>query len=150
MATGWYLAELVMEIVVEGDPRNVVHQNLTLVRADSADEAYNKALRLGRDGETSYNNPAGKHVEISFKGVSDLDEIYDELEDGAELTFRSRVDVSKGELESLVLPRERLRAFLPAKRAEGPDYASGEVISEVERRFGIKRPANGNTSEPKN
>lgn len=148
MASGWYLAELVMEIMVEGDPRNVVHQNLTLIRADSPDEAYDKALRLGRDGETAYDNPAGRHVEIRFKGISDLDEIYDELEDGAEITFHHRVGVSREELKSLVLPRNRLRAFLPAKRAEGPDYASGEILSEVGRRFGIKRPEDSDTSEP--
>ena len=144
MATEWYLAELVMEIQVEGNPRNVDHQNLTLVRADSAEEAYQKALSLGRNEETGYDNPAGKHVEIRFKGISELGQVYEELEDGAEIAFRSRVGISKEELDALVLPRNQLRAFLPAKRAEGPDYASGEIVAEVEKRFGITRPANGN------
>ena len=40
----WYLAELVEEITISGDPRNVVHTNLVLVRADSAAEAYEKSL----------------------------------------------------------------------------------------------------------
>ena len=43
----WYLADLVEEITVEGDPRNVVHTNMTLVRADSPEEAYQKAVQLG-------------------------------------------------------------------------------------------------------
>jgi hypothetical protein len=42
----WYLAQVVIEFVVEGDARNVVHVNYLLVRAQSPDEAYQKALRL--------------------------------------------------------------------------------------------------------
>ena len=30
----WYLAEIVQQISVEGDPRRVVHTNLVLVRGD--------------------------------------------------------------------------------------------------------------------
>jgi len=61
-------AELVEEITVEDDPRNVVHQNLVLIRAVSADEAYEKARKIGKDGETSYDNPSGKAVRIRFRG----------------------------------------------------------------------------------
>ena len=50
----WYLAEIVEQISVEGDPRSVIHTNLVLVRADSPDEAYSdfdrewkKALTAG-------------------------------------------------------------------------------------------------------
>jgi Domain of unknown function (DUF4288) len=141
MATGWYIAELVMEIKVADDQRNVVHQNLVLIRAESANEAYNKAIKLGEAEETSYDNPSGKLVTIKFRGISDLDEIYDELQDGAELSFRCKIDVSESEMRSLILTRDRLRAFLPPKRTEGPDYASGEIVSEIEHRFGIKRPS---------
>jgi len=54
--------------------------------------------------------------------------------------FRYRVGVLPEEVNSLVRPKDRLRVFLPPQRAEGPDYASAEVVSEVERQFGIKRP----------
>jgi hypothetical protein len=43
----WYLAEIVEEITVEEDSRNVVHRNLHLIRADSPEEAYRKAIELG-------------------------------------------------------------------------------------------------------
>ena len=46
----WYLADIVQQITVEGDPRSVVHTNLVFVRADSPEEAYEKALELGADG----------------------------------------------------------------------------------------------------
>jgi hypothetical protein len=46
----WYLAELVQELVVADDPRNVIWRNLTLIHASSPDDAYEKALGLGRAG----------------------------------------------------------------------------------------------------
>ena len=125
----WYLAELVMQIVVADDPRNVVHQNLVLVSADAPEEAYEKALHFGK-------NPDGKSVQISFEGLSDLDQIDEELEDGAELTFHYKVNVSEEQLRSIVQPRDRLRAFLPPTRAEGPDYTSREILALVERKLG--------------
>ena len=47
----WYLADIVQEITVEDDPHNVVHTNLVLIRADSPEEAYQKAMELGLAGE---------------------------------------------------------------------------------------------------
>jgi hypothetical protein len=136
--TGWYVAELVMEITVEGDPRNVVHQNLVLIRANSPDEAYEKANKLGKDGESSYDNPFGKSVVFKFIGLSHLDEVYDEIEDGAEITFKYKIGVSAKKLKSLVKPRERLCAFLTPTPSKGPNYASGEIIAMLEQQMGIK------------
>jgi hypothetical protein len=132
----WYLAELVMKIVVADDARNVVHQNLVLVRATTPEEAYEKALHFGKNAETSYENPDGKTVQISFEGLSDLDLIDEELEDGAELRFHYKVNVSEEQLQSIVRPRDRLRAFLPPMRAEGPDYSSRDVLALVRRKLG--------------
>ncbi len=136
----WYLAELVMKITVAGDPRNVVHQNLTLIRASSADEAYEKATKIGKDGEDEYWNPDGKAVLIVFEGISDLTEISEDLEDGSEIAFSETVSIPEEEIRNLVPPRDRLPAFRPPGRGDGPDYASGEVVAEVERRFGVRRP----------
>jgi hypothetical protein len=131
--TEWFLAELVMKITVADDPRNVVHQNLFLIRADSADEAYEKAVQFGKNEEISYDNPAGKAVHFCFEGVSDLIDIIEDLEDGAELDFRYTVAMPKEKIRSLVPPRDRLRAFLPPRRAEGPDYTSAEIMAKVAR-----------------
>src|SRR5580692_3729936 len=82
-----YLAEIVEQITVDGDPCNVVHTNLVLVRADSPEEAYHKATESGIAGETSYENSDGKRVSINFRGLHDLNVIHDELEHGAEIIF---------------------------------------------------------------
>jgi hypothetical protein len=132
--TKWFLAEVVMKITVAGDSRNVVHQNLFLLCADSADEAYEKAIQLGKREEISYDNPAGKAVHFHFEEISDLiDIIDDELEDGTELDFHYTVAMPEEKIRSLVPPRDGLRAFRLPGRADGPDYASGEVMAEVAR-----------------
>ena len=98
----WYIGELVEEITVAGDHRNVVHRNFTLIRADSPEEAYQKALKFGEQGQTSYDNPQGQRVEIKFRGIADLDVIHDELQDGAELMFYSQVGLNEEELQRLI------------------------------------------------
>ena len=133
------MAELVEEITVEDDSRNVVHRYLVLIRACTPDQAYEKANKLGGDGETSYANPSGKTVKIKFRGLSQLDEVYEEIEDGAEILFHSKVGASEKKLRSLVTPREHLHAFLSHKQAEGPNYSSGEIVALLEREYGIKR-----------
>lgn len=137
----WYLAEIVQELTVEDDWRNVVWRDLTLVHANSPDDAYEQALILGRSGDTEYQNPAGKRVTVRFRGLSFLDVISDPLEHGSELTFRSTVGMPPDELHKVLLPKEKLPLFLPDVRPEGPDIASGDIVHEVEERFGIKRPS---------
>jgi len=118
----WYLAQLVEEITVEGDPRNVVHTNTVLVRADSPDEAYAKALDLGARYEMSYENPHGQRVSTAFRGLRDLSVIHGPLEHGAELEFSEHVNMDQAQLEKWVSRKEDLSIFAPIKRREGPDY----------------------------
>ena len=129
-----------MKITVSGDPRTVVHQDLTLILARTPQEAYEKALKLGKEGEAAYKNPGGDAVNIFFEGISDLTEICEELEDGSELAYRETVGMPEEEIRALIRPRDSLPAFLAPGRTDGPDYASGEIVEEVERRFGIKHP----------
>ncbi len=131
----WYLAEIVEQITVAGDPRNVVHTNLVLIRANSPDEAYDKSLSFGKRGETSYENPAGKRVNIVFRGLHDLNVIHDELEDGAELYFNRQIGMSEDDLLRWTKPKESLGVFAPIARWSGPDYAAAYVIGELYERF---------------
>ena len=136
----WYLAELVQELTVEEDSRNLVWRNLTLVHAHSPDEAHDKALSLGRAGDTEYLNPSGKQVTVRFQGISSMDVIHDALEDGAELTFHSETNVAPERLRKLLHSKEELELFRPNKPLEGPDVASGEIVKEVQEQYGITRP----------
>ena len=136
----WYLAEIFQELTVADDLRNVVWRNLTLIHANSPDDAYEQALRLGQSGDTEYLNPAGKLVTTRFRGLSFLDVIHDPLEHGAELTFQSDVNIAPDSLQQLLLSKEELPLFRPITRLDGPDVASGEIVQQIQERFGIKRP----------
>lgn len=90
------MAEIVEEITVVDDPRNVVHRNLRLVRADSPEEAYQKAIDLGTASDRSYENINGQRVTTRFRGLCYLNVIHDGLEHGAELSY-GREDIAVDE-----------------------------------------------------
>jgi hypothetical protein len=129
----WYVAEIVEEITVEDDPRNVVHINLVLIRADSPDEAYELALQLGKRGETEYENPSNKQVSIRFRGLKSLGVVYDGLEHGAEIQYSERIAMPKQEIEKLITSKEQLDVFTPISQPTGPDYSSREILEEAMR-----------------
>lgn len=120
----WYLARLVQEITVEGDPRNVVHTNLVLVRADSPEEAYQKALELGAQGEIAYDNPQGLKVRTTFRGLNDLGVIHDPLEHGAELEYTEQINMDEAALKRWISSKKDLSVFAPVEPSSGPDYRS--------------------------
>ena len=137
----WYIAELVMEITVQGARYNVVHRNLILINAHSPDEAYSKAIDNGKNAETDYTNPRDQRVTIRFRGVSRLDVIYDPLEDGAEVQFEEQLDVSEPEILRMIPPKDELNVFTSANpgRERDPDYSSKEVVKEAVRMLERKR-----------
>jgi Domain of unknown function (DUF4288) len=129
----WYIAELVEEITIEGDMRNVVHKNLVLIRADSPDEAYDKAIELGKQSELSYENPAGRLVKTRFWGLGELTAIQDDLADGAELLYEEKVGVPRDQIEKEMPAKEELAVFRPFGLSEKPDYTCKDIVDEAKR-----------------
>ena len=89
----------------------VVHTCARLIRAHSPEEAYDKALRLGQEKEITYENSDGKGVKIVFRGLTDLIGIYEDLENGAELTYEEEIGVKEDEIKKMLTEREHLRAY---------------------------------------
>lgn len=143
----WYLAEIVEQITVDGDPRNVIHTNLVLVRADSPEEAYQKALELGSAGEQAYENIAGKSVTCPFMGLHDLNVIHGELEHGTELIYREDAELDESAIREWVTPKEGLGVFLPITPSTGPDYRSRDIVEEIYERFPNLRPDDDSKSD---
>ena len=128
----WYVAEIIEELVVEGDSRNVVHKNLVLIRADSPDDAYAKALEIGRQDEGSYTNPSGSLVSASFRGLGHLDVVHDSLEHGAELLYERKTAVPEEEIQKWLLTREQLPLFRdPQPPPDYPNYAAKDILEEA-------------------
>ena len=128
----WYLADLVVQLDVEDDPRRVVHINSCLVEAHDADEAHDKAMELGREQEHEYPNPSGRRVRVRFLGLRELVEVFEPLEDGAELTFQERVGLSNLEARRLVARRDQLGVFRTGIPSVAPDYSAGDVMADVD------------------
>lgn len=129
----WYLADIVLEHRIDGDPRNVVHVNTYLVKAESPDEAYEKAIDLGRGSELDYLNTDSKMVRVVFRGLRGLDVIDDPLEDGAEIAYSESVGVSEAELGRWLTPRESLGVFAPRRpKTDGPNYMPESVMRRLE------------------
>jgi catechol 2,3-dioxygenase-like lactoylglutathione lyase family enzyme len=128
----WYLADLVVRFDVQDDPRGVVHINRCLVEARDAEEAYVKAMALGREYDQQYPNPAGKEVRGRFLGLFDLLEIYEPLEDGSEIAYEERIGVSDIEARRMISTRDQLGVFRKEFPSAPPDYSSAEIIHEVD------------------
>jgi len=123
----WYLAEVVLEFTIEDDPRNVVHRNLLLVRADSPEEAYRKGMDLGADNEASWENIDGKRVTIRFRGLCYLNVIHDELEHGAELSYREDIAVEESKIQKWVASKEELGVFRPISDVRSKSQMQGQA-----------------------
>jgi hypothetical protein len=111
----WYLAEIVLEIQIEGEGENIVHVNLVLVRADSPEEAYQRALAKGDSSSIEYENPEGRHITVTFRGLRDLNVIHGDLEDGPELIYERSVGVPESELNGWISTKDELGVFQPPR-----------------------------------
>ena len=69
----WYVAELTEEVTLEGDPLNVVHKKTRVIFADSAEDAYEKALSMITEHELGYLNEHNRAVRTRFWGLRELD-----------------------------------------------------------------------------
>lgn len=135
----WYLADIVLELVIEGDARNVVHTNLCLIEAASPEQAYKKALALGRKEKHSYTNTDGKQVRVVFRGLADLNVIHDELEDGAELAFSESVSFPEAKVRARLRRKKELGVFAPHRPSRRvPNYMPESIMLRLEQ-AGITR-----------
>ncbi len=72
-ASRWYVAELTEEVTLEGDPLNVVHKKTRVIFADTAEDAYEKALSMITEHELGYLNEHKRAVRTRFWGLRELD-----------------------------------------------------------------------------
>jgi hypothetical protein len=136
----WFLAEIVQEIRVAGSKRNIVHVNFVIIHAKSPDAAYVRAREMGKRGDTSYLNEKGKRVTIRFRGLCNLDVIYDPLEDGCEIMYTEKLGVTENGIRRLVRPKGQLEVFMPIRGRPGrANFSSKEIMDEVKQRLSKKR-----------
>jgi hypothetical protein len=78
----WYIAELTEEIALEGDPRNphpnIVHRTTQVIFADSAEDAFEKALSLSVAHEGSYLNYDQQKAQVRYWSLNELNLVDDD------------------------------------------------------------------------
>ena len=133
----WYLTTILMVLTIENVQRKIVHKNLHLIQAESDDVAYDKAIKLGNDSETSYLNSKNQSVNISFYGLAELEETTEfDIYDGVELRFDEFENLSSAELKSFVPLKKDLSVFSFRKsilKENQLDYGSKEVRKLVRK-----------------
>jgi hypothetical protein len=149
----WYIAEIVQENRIEGDTQSVVYVNWNLIRADSPEEAYDRAMELGQNLERDYENTDGKTVTVRFRGLSDLHVIHDELEHGAELIYEKFDAVEDDEMAKYVLDKSQLSVFQPYEppSPDSPNLMPASVAAELMkylREIEAERDNNRENDEP--
>ncbi len=84
----WYLVKMVFRIVCgNGDHKAQFDEQLRLINADSREEAFGKAARMGKTENDSFYNNQEQMVQWRFINISEL-HLLSELIDGAELYSR--------------------------------------------------------------
>jgi hypothetical protein len=116
--TEWYIAELVVVFTFVKAAENLVHINTLLIRADSPDIAYDKAIARGELENRVFRNSDEEEVQVRFRGLRGLYPVHDRLEDGAELLYEKREAVSEEDIKKILTPKEELAIFSPTWDSE--------------------------------
>ena len=129
----WFLAKLVEEYRVDGYKRNVIHINYVLIQAKTPEDAYRKAIKLGKKSNNTWKNPAGQIVVHNFLGLRELDVIHGPLEHGCEIMYKERMGMNRAGVRKLIRKKSQLEAFLPIsdRRRGRPDYSSKEIMDMI-------------------
>jgi hypothetical protein len=92
---GWYVATYQLRFVELAQAGNedlerrfLTWENTILVKASQIDVAYDKAVEFGLANTEPYKGgPGGVAVQWVFEGIVELLPIYDELDDGSEISW---------------------------------------------------------------
>jgi hypothetical protein len=85
LADSWYAVKLRFVILLETTGGEDVNESLYLLRSDGFENAFLRALEIGRSAETEYLGGTGERVRWRLKDVVTLDEVRAADLDGAEV-----------------------------------------------------------------
>jgi Domain of unknown function (DUF4288) len=124
----WFLAEIVLKVTNRSESTCRVHVNFVLVEATSAEEAYARAVELGRMENNTFENRVGELIDVEFKGLKNLHRIYERiLSHGAELLYEELASCTEEDFAALVRPKHQMNAFeQPEGRPKAADSSTGK------------------------
>ena len=89
----WYIVEIIEKCEpIERNEKQELRRVTTwgnhhLIKADSPEKAFDKAVKLGKEAEYKFTNSDKIEMEWIFVGIGELLPIYEDIEDGAELMW---------------------------------------------------------------
>ncbi len=111
----WYIAEIVekCEPVARNEKQDLrrvtTWGNHHLIKAKSPKEAYEKAVKIGKEGEYKFLNSDKLEMEWIFVGIGQILPIYEEnIEDGVEIMWTDYGNISNRRTERLVQSKKEL------------------------------------------
>jgi hypothetical protein len=118
----WYIAEIIEKC--EPVNRNESQElrrvktwgNFHIIKAESPKIAYDKALKIGKNGEYKFNNSDNIEMEWIFIGIGNLIPIYEDIEDGSEIMWEDYGNISNKRAMRFPISKEKLLAELKEKK----------------------------------
>ena len=117
----WYVVEIIEKC--EPVKRNEYQElrrvmtwgNFHIVKAETPKEAYNKAVRIGKNGEYKFINSDQLEMEWIFIGIGNLIPISEDIKDGSEIMWEDYGLISNRKAMKFPISEEKLLQDLKQK-----------------------------------
>lgn len=114
----WFIIEIIEKCEpVSRDENQDLRRVMTwgnhhLIKANSPEEAFDKATKIGKQNEYKFINNDNEEMEWAFVGIGELVPIYEDIEDGAELMWKDYGFISNRRTKRMIYEKEELMELL--------------------------------------
>ena len=118
----WYIVEIIEKCEpVERNEKQELRRVTTwgnhhLIKADSPEKAFDKAVKLGKEAEYKFTNSDKIEMEWIFVGIGELLPIYEDIEDGAELMWNDYGFISNRRTMRMPYKKKELMKLIKSKQ----------------------------------
>lgn len=92
--------------------------NHILIKANSVDKAFDKAVKIGKEGEYKFLNTENIEMQWVFVGIGELLPIYENIEDGAELMWKDYGYISNKRTMRMAYEKSEILDLLKVKNKQ--------------------------------
>lgn len=118
---GWWLASYIQRFEFkDAQPKSLsarclAWENTILVKAKNRELAYRKAVAIGKQNSavkwSRYGSPPGRLGRWKFEGITSFVPIYEELQDGSEISWDEHRGTTLGAVRKRVKSKQELDTF---------------------------------------